>query len=82
TYTEVAAALYDKDADARKRLKPLLPRLEALDAVFRVFGKARAKRGAIDFETVETQMLFNDAGKIERIVPYARNDAHRLIEEC
>ena len=82
TYTEVAAALYDKDADARKRLKPLLPRLEALDAVFRAFAKARAKRGAIDFETVETQMLFNDAGKIERIVPYARNDAHRLIEEC
>ena len=82
TYTEVAAALYDKDAAMRERLAPLLPRLEALDAVFRVFGKARAKRGAIDFETVETQMMFNDDGKIERIVPYARNDAHRLIEEC
>jgi ribonuclease R len=82
TYTEVAAAIYDKDPETRQRLKPLLPRLEALDAVFRVFEKARAKRGAIDFETVETLMLFNDEGKIDRIVPYARNDAHRLIEEC
>jgi ribonuclease R len=82
TYTEVSAAIYDKDPAARERLKPLLPRLEALDAVFRVFEKARAKRGAIDFETVETLMLFNDEGKIDRIVPYARNDAHRLIEEC
>ena len=82
TYTEVAAALYEKDASARERLQPLLPRLEALDAVFRVFEKARAKRGAIDFETIETLMLFNDEGKIDRIVPYARNDAHRLIEEC
>lgn len=82
TYTEVAAAIYDKDKAARERLAPLLPRLEALDAVFRAFGKARAKRGAIDFETVETLMLFNDEGKIDRIVPYARNDAHKLIEEC
>ena len=39
-------------------------------------------RGAIDFETIETHMMFDDQGKIERIVPYQRNDAHRLIEEC
>ena len=39
-------------------------------------------RGAIDFETIETQMFFDDDGKIERIVPTQRNDAHRVIEEC
>jgi ribonuclease R len=82
TYTEVAAALYDKDAAARKQLAPLLPHLEHLDALFRVLVKARAKRGAIDFETVETRMVFDDHGKISRIEPYERNDAHRLIEEC
>lgn len=82
TYTEVAAALYEKDAAARKRLAPLLPHLENLDALYRVLAKARKKRGAIDFETVETLMLFDEAGKIARIVPYERNDAHRLIEEC
>ncbi len=82
TYTEVAAALYDKDLPTRRKLEPLLPQLERLDAVFRVLLKARAKRGAIDFDTAETRMVFDDHGKIERIEPYERNDAHRLIEEC
>ena len=82
TYTAVAAALYEGDAAARENLAPLLPHLENLDALFRVLAKAREKRGAIDFETVETRMLFDDQVKIERIEPYERNDAHRLIEEC
>ena len=82
TYTEVAAALYDKDAAARTRLGPLLPHLEALDALYRQLAKERVKRGAIDFETLETRMIFDDHGKIERIEPYERNEAHRLIEEC
>jgi ribonuclease R len=82
TYTEVAAALYEKDAKARRKREPLLPHLENLDSLFRVLVKARQKRGAIDFETVETRMIFDDHGKIERIEPYERNDAHRLIEEC
>ncbi|MEW6164910.1 MAG: ribonuclease R [Pseudomonadota bacterium] len=82
TYTEVAAALYDKDAAALAKIGPLLPYLENLDALYRVLQKARAKRGAIDFETVETRMIFDDLGKIERIEPYERNDAHRIIEEC
>ena len=82
TYTEVAAALYDKDAAALQKIGPLLPWLENLDSLYRVLQKARAKRGAIDFETVETRMIFDDHGKIERIEPYERNDAHRIIEEC
>jgi ribonuclease R len=82
TYTEVAAALYERDARMREKLDALLPHLENLDAVFRQLLKARHKRGAIDFETVETRMVFDDLGKIERIEPYERNDAHRLIEEC
>ena len=82
TYTEVAAALYEGDADTRAKLGPLLPALETLDALFRILVKARQKRGAIDFETVETRMVFDDLGKIASIEPYERNDAHRLIEEC
>ncbi len=82
TYNKVAAALYDEDPDMRRELAPLLPHLENLDKLFRVLLKARAKRGAIDFETTETRMIFDDNGKIERIVPQVRNDAHRLIEEC
>jgi len=82
TYTEVAAALYDKDVAARRKLAPLLPQLENLDALYRMLAKARAKRGAIDFESVETRMIFDDHGKIARIEPATRNDAHRIVEEC
>ena len=82
TYTQVAAALYDKDPAVRAELATLLPHLENLDQLFRVLLKARAKRGAIDFETTETRMIFDDKGKIAQIVPEVRNDAHRLIEEC
>lgn len=82
TYNEVAAALYDDDAAAASKLKGLLPHLRQLDNLYRVLVKARAARGAIDFETVETQMIFDEQGKISRIVPVSRNDAHRIIEEC
>ena len=82
TYTGVAAALYDRDSDTRERLAPLLPHLENLDALYRALAKARKKRGAIDFETAETRLMFDDNGKIERIIADERNEAHRLIEEC
>jgi len=69
----------EPESDAHRRL---LPQLQALYALYQVLASARGKRGAIDFETIETMMLFNDQGKIENIVPVFRNDAHRLIEEC
>ena len=62
--------------------RAVLPHVENLYKLFGALHKARAQRGAIDFETTETQMLFNDQGKIENIVPVFRNDAHRIIEEC
>jgi ribonuclease R len=80
TYNRVAAALYEGKPD--KQTKALLPHLQALNHVFRALLSARGERGAIDFETVETQLEFDDQGKIQRIVPVVRNDAHRLIEEC
>ena len=82
TYNQVAAALYEKDAKAISSLGELLPHLQELDRLFRALLKARARRGAIDFEATETRMEFDEAGKIARIVPEVRNDAHRLIEEC
>jgi ribonuclease R len=56
--------------------------LVVLYDAFKVLLEARSRRGAIDFETVETRILFDPKGKIEKIVPEARNDAHRVIEEC
>ena len=81
TYTVVAAMLVDKTAGTPAQRK-LLPQLKNLYTLFGKLVKARAKRGAIDFETTETEILFNAQRKIERIVPVKRNDAHRVIEEC
>ncbi|HRO60718.1 MAG TPA: ribonuclease R, partial [Burkholderiaceae bacterium] len=60
----------------------LLPQLRKLHELYRVLARARARRGAMEIETVETQIICDPAGRIERIVPRTRNDAHRLIEEC
>lgn len=82
TYNEVAAML-DKPKDINtKQYTELLPHIQLLYKVYKVLQKARKKRGAIDFETIETRMIFNDQGKIEQILPLQRNVAHRLIEEC
>ncbi len=82
TYTKVAAMLENPKGEDAGQYGALLPHIQLLHKLFKVLLKARKKRGAIDFETVETQMVFNDQGKIERIIPIKRNDAHRLIEEC
>jgi ribonuclease R len=58
------------------------PHIARLYEVFQALHQQRTRRGAIDFETVETRMVFDSRGRIEKIVPEARNDAHRLIEEC
>jgi len=82
TYTVVGEMLEHPDGQAAQRYGSLLPRIKMLYTLYKVLAKAREKRGAIDFETIETQMIFNESGKIERIIPAKRNDAHRLIEEC
>jgi ribonuclease R len=82
TYTWVAAALAGELPAKDPQLKRLLPHLSNLENVFRALLGAREKRGAIDFESSETQMHFDTRGKIESITPVVRNDAHRLIEEC
>ncbi len=81
TYTVVAAMLVDKTAGTPAQRK-LLPQLKNLYTLFGKLVRARAKRGAIDFETTETEIIFNEQRKIDRIVPVKRNDAHRVIEEC
>ncbi|MBX3616836.1 ribonuclease R [Nitrosomonas sp.] len=82
TYSQVAAMLADDCCSEALEYSELLPHIQLLEKLFKALLKARKKRGAIDFETTETQMFFNDQGKIEKILPVQRNDAHRLIEEC
>ncbi len=82
TYTEVAAILVDGDPVARKRRKELVAHLEALHEVYRALAKARAHRGAIDFDSVEPRFVFDENGQVSDLRPVLRTDAHRLVEEC
>ena len=84
TYDEVWAML--SGAAASMSVAPahaaLAPQLRNLHELYRVLAAARRARGAMDFETIETKIVCDPAGRIERIVPTQRNDAHKLIEEC
>ena len=82
TYTEVAAVLANTRGPEAQRLAPLVPQLLHLHEVYRALLKQRTRRGAVDFATVETQIISDENGRIEAIVPRTRNDAHRLIEEA
>ena len=82
TYTKVHDMIVNPQGETAKEYAWLMPHVQNLDNLFRVLLKARERRGAIEFETIETLMMFNENGKIDRIVPSSRNDAHRLIEEC
>ena len=82
TYDQVAAMLVDGDKELRKQYAKLVPHLEELHALYKVMKGAREERGAIDFDTTETKIVFGKDRKIEQIVPVYRNDAHMLIEEC
>lgn len=82
TYNEVAEILGNTSGPEAQRRPGIVPHLLNLNEVFRALLKARQERGAIDFETTETYIVCNAVGKIEKIIPRTRNDAHRLIEEC
>jgi ribonuclease R len=82
TYTEVARILIEDDKHLRRKHRALLPHLEELHALYRALRRAREARGALDFDTQESRIVFGEGKKIEKIVPVTRNDAHRLIEEC
>ena len=82
TYTEVAAILANTRGPEAAKRKERVQDLLNLHDVYRALLAARAKRGAVDFETTETQIVCDESGRIEKIVPRVRTEAHRLIEEA
>lgn len=80
TYTQVAAML-EGDPIAPEH-EALFPHLQCLQSLYLALDEQRAERGAIAFETMETQFIFNEQRKIDKIVPRGRNQAHKIIEEC
>jgi len=85
TYTQVGQMIEEqtkKRSDTRQQFHELLPHIDQLFALYQCLRAAREVRGAIDFETRETRILFDAERKIKRIVPTERNEAHKVIEEC
>ncbi len=82
TYTNVWEALQQPTGPAALAMRAVLPQVQHLYELYQLLAQARRKRGAIDFDTVETKIVCNELGRIEQIVPMVRNDAHKLIEEC
>ncbi|MBN7771535.1 ribonuclease R [Marinobacter daepoensis] len=86
TYNKVSAMLEHPDTEQGYKLSAqyadLLPHLHNLYSLYKLLRKARTERGAIDFETTETRIVFDAQRKIEEIVPVHRNDAHKIVEEC
>ena len=82
TYTDVSNLLNEKSPELTEKYKAIIPHIKNLDSVYKILTKQRHARGAIEFASSETIMIFNDQGKIDRIEPVIRNEAHRIIEEC
>ena len=81
TYNEVAKILVDGDEPLAEKYSHVMPHLRELYALYKVMRISREERGAMDFDTQETRILFGKDRKIEKIIPVIRNDAHKLIEE-
>jgi ribonuclease R len=82
TYTEVAAILSNTRGPEAAKRKDRIDDLLNLHDVYGALLKARRVRGAVDFETTETQIVCDESGRIDKIIPRVRNDAHKLIEEA
>ncbi len=81
TYTKVSEMLEQNNQKLKKKYQAVLPHLEQMYALYQAMRQQREVRGAMDFDTQETKIVFGKERKIEQIVPVYRNDAHKLIEE-
>jgi ribonuclease R len=81
TYTDVSAILTDKDPDVTARYAGLVPFFEAMRDLFEILNKRRHRRGSIDFDLKEPEIVLDDEGMVEEIIAAERNVAHRIIEE-
>ncbi len=82
TYNQVWGMLSGGDLASLKAYGAIKPNLDHLHEVFKALLEQRTQRGAMELDTVETKIVCDAAGRIDKIVAMVRNDAHRLIEEC
>jgi ribonuclease R len=81
TYTDVSAILTDRDAAVIAKYTHLVPMFEHMRELFEILNKRRHRRGSIDFDLKEPEIILDDQGMVEAIIALERNVAHRIIEE-
>src|SRR5499425_2624264 len=81
TYTAVNGILTDHDPQLMKQYAPLVPMFEQMRELFHILNDGRRRRGSIDFDLNEAEVIMDEGGVIEAIIALQRNVAHRLIEE-
>jgi ribonuclease R len=81
TYAAVNGILTDRDPALLKRYAALVPMFEMMGELFRILNDARRRRGSIDFDLNEAEVIIDEGGQVEAIIALQRNVAHRLIEE-
>jgi ribonuclease R len=81
TYTAVNAILTDRDEAVTREYAHLVPMFEQMHELFDILNQQRRRRGSIDFDLPEAEVILSELGQIEDIVASQRNVAHRLIEE-
>jgi ribonuclease R len=81
TYTAVNGILTDRDPELLRRYAPIVPMFEQMKELFQILNDARRRRGSIDFDLNEAEVVMDEAGRVEAIIALQRNVAHRLIEE-
>jgi ribonuclease R len=81
TYTAVNGILTERDPELLKRYAALVPMFEQMKELFHILNDARRRRGSIDFDLNEAEVIIDEGGVVEAITALQRNVAHRLIEE-
>lgn len=79
---ELVAELITEENPIQEDYAEIMPHILNLYSLYKVLRKARDQRGSIDFETKETEIIYNDEGLIDKIEFRIRNEAHMIIEEC
>jgi len=82
TYTLVWKAVGENDSEAQTQIGEVLPQVKRLHQLYQILAKARAQRGAIEFESSEARFILDEKGEVMQAGLLVRNDAHKLIEEC
>ncbi len=81
-YTDVSDLLENDDPGLGKRYKKILPDLRLLQSLSGVLQRAAERRGSMDFDLPEADLIIDENGVCVDVQPAERRIANRIIEMC